>query len=137
MRKIFLLITLLLCSNLAFAKTKIDVLKVYDGDSILAKINDNIFRIRLIDIDCFEGTDSNRAKWQAKKFKKSLNEIVAGGNLARNILENKLKNKEVYFSFQGIDKYNRALGYLYTDNRNINDEMAQTNYCTYWKPKNK
>ena len=121
--------------NSAYANTKIEVLKVYDGDSILAKINNNIFRIRLIDIDCFEGATSDRAKWQAKKFKKTVEEIVAGGNIAKNILEEKLKNKEVYFSFQGIDKYNRALGYLYVENKNINNQMAQTKYCTYWKPK--
>jgi len=56
--------------NFAFAKTKIEVLKVYDGDSILAKIDNNIFRIRLIGIDCFEGTKSDRAKWQARKYVK-------------------------------------------------------------------
>ena len=121
--------------NSAYANTKIEVLKIYDGDSILAKIDNNIFRIRLIDIDCYEGTTSTRAQWQAKKFKKSIEEIVAGGNLAKGILEKKLKGKEVYFSFQGIDKYNRALGYLFVENRNINKEMVQRNFCTYWKPK--
>ena len=117
------------------ALTKIDVEKIYDGDTILARIKDNTFRIRLIDIDCFEGTTSDRAKWQAKKYKKTIQEIVNGGNLAREILENKLNNKEVFFLFQGIDKYNRALGYLFVNEKNINSEMAQTSYCSYWKPK--
>ena len=121
--------------NLAYANTKIEVLKVYDGDSILAKIDNNVFRIRLIDIDCYEGAISDRAKWQAKKFKKTVEEIVNGGNIAKDILEEKLKNNEVYFFFKGIDKYNRALGYLYIEKRNINNEMAQTKYCTFWKPK--
>ena len=116
-----------------FAKTKINVIKVYDGDSILASINDNVFRIRLIDIDCFEGTNSKRAKWQARKYKKTIDEIVEGGNLAGEILENKLKNKEVYFDFKGIDKYNRALGHLYIENQNVNQEMLKTNYCKAFK----
>ena len=118
----------------AKANTKIEVLKIYDGDSLLAKINNNTFRIRLINIDCFEGALSNQAKWQARKFKKSVEEIISGGNIAKDILEKKLKDKEVYFSFQGIDKYHRALGYLFIDSKNINDEMAQSKYCTYWKP---
>ena len=120
------------CAN---ANTKIEVLKVYDGDSILAKIENNIFRIRLIDIDCFEGTANDRAHWQAKKFNKPIKEITNGGAQAKIILEKKLKNKEVYFSFYGIDKYNRALGYLFVENRNINKEMTQNEFCTYWKPK--
>ena len=122
--------------NSVYANTRIEVLKVYGGDSILAKIDNNTFRIRLIDIDCFEGTPSDRAKWQAKKYKKSINEIVLGGNIAKDILEKKLKDKDIYFSFQGIDKYNRALGYLFVDSKNINNEMSKTNYCFYLKPKN-
>ena len=128
-------IFLMSLNSFALAQTKITVLKVYDGDTVLAQIDDNIFKIRLIGIDCFEGTTSDRAKWQARKFKKSIDEIVAGGNFAREILEEKLKNKETYFSFQGIDKYGRALGFLYSDKININDEMAQTQYCSYWKPR--
>ena len=61
------------CAN---ANTKIEVLKVYDGDSILAKIENNIFRIRLIDIDCFEGTLNYRVSKQAKEHKLSVNEVV-------------------------------------------------------------
>lgn len=117
----------------SFAKTKIEVLKIYDGDTILAKIDSNIFRIRLIDIDCFEGTKSERAKWQAKKFNLTLDEIVEGGNIASQILSQKLKNKNVSFEFKGIDKYNRALAYIYIDNRNINKEMLEAPYCKVYK----
>lgn len=134
MKKLFFIIFLLfLFVAPSFAKTKIEVLKIYDGDTILAKIDSNIFRIRLIDIDCFEGTKSERAKWQAKKFKMSLDEIVEGGNIAGQILSQKLENKSVSFEFRGIDKYNRVLGYIYIDNRNINKEMLETPYCKVYK----
>lgn len=112
-----------------WANTRIDVLKVYDGDSILARIDNNIFRIRLIDIDCFEGSYNKRVKKQALDNKISENEVIKYGNLAGDILRKKLKNAQVYFEFRGIDKYNRALGYLYIKNRNINKEMLETNYC--------
>ena len=134
MKKILLLLVLFATIRFpVFANSKINVIKVYDGDSILAQIDDNIFRIRLIDIDCFEGTASSRAKWQAKKYKLSLDEIVQGGNIAGQILKDKLKNKEVFFEFKGIDKYNRALGILYADYKNINSEMLKTNYCKTFK----
>lgn len=134
MKKLFFIILLLLFFVApSFAKTKIEVLKIYDGDTILAKIDSNIFRIRLIDIDCFEGAKSERAKWQAKKFKMSLDEIVEGGNIAGQTLSQKLENKSVSFEFRGIDKYNRALGYVYIDNRNINKEMLETPYCKAYK----
>lgn len=134
MKKVlFILFAMFLLNTNTFAHTKIEAIKVYDGDSLLAKIDDNIFRIRLIDIDCFEGTPSDRAKWQARKYKKSLDEIVEGGNVAGDILVEKLKNQNVSFEFMGIDKYNRALGVLYVDNRNINQEMLKTNYCKPYK----
>lgn len=134
MKKIFLTFIVLFysCAQI-FAYTKINILKVYDGDTILAQIDDNIFRIRLIDIDCFEGTPSERAKWQAKNLNMDLNKLVEGGNLAGEILREKLKNKNVTFDFQGIDKYNRALGILYVDKTNINKEMIKTGYCVPYK----
>ncbi len=115
----------------ANSKTEITVLKVYDGDSILARIEESgsVFRIRLIDIDCFEGKKSARSKHQAKKFNKNEDEIIDGGNLAGNYLKEILENKKVEFDFQGIDKYNRALGVLYADGENINQKMLKNPYC--------
>ena len=109
--------------------TQIEVLKVYDGDTILAEIQNNIFRIRLVDIDCFEGTANYRVPRQSKEHKITENEVVEKGNLAGRILEDKLKSNEIYFEFKGIDKYNRALGYLFIGKRNINKEMLKTGYC--------
>ena len=132
MKKIFFLLIILL--NLcAFANVQIKVLKVYDGDSILAQIKDNIFRIRLIDIDCFEGTPNERAKWQAKENKTTVEQINFGGNIARKILKEKIENKKLDFEFQGIDKYGRALGILYLNGVNINKEMLKSPYCSSYK----
>lgn len=131
MRKIFLIFLLLFSVTYGANKTPITVLKVYDGDSILAKIekSNSIFRIRLIDIDCFEGTSGDRAKYQAKKYSKSEDEVVKEGNLAGDILREELKDKKIYFDFQGIDKYHRALGVIYAERENINQKMLKTPYC--------
>lgn len=112
-----------------FARVEIDVLKVYDGDTILARIDDNVFRIRLIDIDCFEGKPSDRAKMQAKKHNLTVDEIVKGGNIAGDILRDELQGARVYFDFMGIDKYHRALGFLFVDGVNINQKMLENPYC--------
>ena len=137
MKKLFIILVILIIFTVlpVLAKTKIDILTVYDGDTVLARIDDNTFRIRLIGIDCFEGTASDRAKWQAKKYNMALSEVVSYGNFAGDILKGRLNNKDVYFSFKGIDKYNRALGILYVDNVNINDELVKTPYCMPYKPK--
>ena len=50
-----LLIVFVLCSaSYAASKTPVKIVKILDGDTIRAKINDNIFSIRLIGIDCYE-----------------------------------------------------------------------------------
>jgi len=137
MKKFLVLLMLIAFSMVpVFAKSKVEILKVYDGDTVLAKINDNTFRIRLIGIDCFEGAVSDRAKWQAKKYNMELSEVISYGNFAGDILKGKLDKKDVYFSFKGIDKYNRALGILYVDNVNINEELLKTPYCKVYNPKN-
>lgn len=95
----------------------------------MAKIDNNIFRIRLKGIDCFKGTKNKRAKLQSEKYNLPIDEIIQGGNIAGKILSQKLQNKEAFFEFQGIDKYNRALGIIYLDGLNINNEMLKTKYC--------
>ncbi len=113
----------------------IKILKVYDGDTVLAEINDkkyksiNTFRIRLVGIDCLEGSKSQRAEYQAKKYNLTLDEVVNGGNIAGAILKQELKNKTITFEFRGIDKYSRALGIIYANDENINDKMLNTEYC--------
>lgn len=131
--KIKLIAILFLLNFCAFASTEIKVLKVYDGDSILAQIKNNIFRIRLIDIDCFEGTPNERATWQAKENKISVAQVNFGGNIARDVLKEKIDNKKLEFNFQGVDKYGRALGVLYLNGVNINKEMLKNSYCFPYK----
>ena len=137
MKKLLILFVLLIFAiTPTYANTKIKVLKVYDGDTVLAQISDNTFRIRLIGIDCFEATPSDRAKWQAKKYNMTLDDVVSYGKLAGNVLKGKLAKKTAYFEFRGIDKYNRALGVIYADNVNINDELLKTPYCKVYSPRN-
>ncbi|MBR2069067.1 MAG: thermonuclease family protein [Candidatus Gastranaerophilales bacterium] len=108
---------------------RVDIVKVVDGDTVVASIDDNQFKIRLKDIDCYEGTINERAQWQAKKFHLNIEDITAGGELAKQAIETELKDKQITFEFKGIDKYNRALGYIYANNKNVNKRMLTTSYC--------
>ena len=68
MNKIFLSILiffLVVTPSCAASKTPVRIVKILDGDTVRAKINDNIFSIRLIGIDCYETTPNNRAYKQA------------------------------------------------------------------------
>ena len=141
MKKNFLIklmfLTILIFSTCpAFSKSKVEILKVYDGDSALAKIDKNIFRIRLVGIDCFEGTAGKRAKYQARAFNKKESEIIEGGNIAGEILRGELRrsSNKAEFEFYGIDRYNRALGVLYVGKTNLNEKMLKTPYCAPYNP---
>ena len=125
---IIALLTLLLVPK-ANQGIKIEVLRIIDGDTITAKIADNEFKIRLIDIDCYESQINPRAKWQAEKYNTTIEDIIAGGGLAGDVLKQELSKKQVTFDFRGIDKYHRALGYIYANNKNINKKMLKMPYC--------
>ena len=131
----FNLILLLLLSSFCFAKTQIELIDIYDGDTISAKIKKEKFQIRLIGIDCFEISPLNRAYKQAYKNKLNIEEVIKQGKSAKKYLESLYKNsnKNVYFDFYGIDKYSRALGILYFDKLNINEELANKNICPRYK----
>ena len=111
------------------SRINIELVKVFDGDTVLAKIDDNIFKIRIFDIDCFEKSVGEHAQRQTKSFNKTQEEIVEGGLRAGEILERELKNKKLTFDFRGIDKYHRALGYIYADGQNISEIMLNSGYC--------
>ena len=60
MKKILLLFILLTLPT--YASIPVEVLKIYDGDTIKVKIdNGNKFSIRLVGIDCYETSKIHRA----------------------------------------------------------------------------
>ena len=131
----FNLILLLLLSTICFAKTQIELIDIYDGDKVKAKIKKEKFDIRLIWIDCFETAQINRAYKQAYKNNLKIEEVVKQGKSAKKYLESLYENsnKNAYFDFYGIDKYSRALGVLYFDKLNINEELVNKNICPRYK----
>lgn len=126
-----LLIVFVFCSaSYAVSKTPVKIVKILDGDTVRAKINDNIFSIRLIGIDCYETTPNNRAYRQAYNNNLTIGEVIKNGKFSKKFLINLYKNSNVQtFEFMGLDYYKRPLGVLYFDNVNINQKMLNHGGC--------
>lgn len=126
-----LLIVFVFCSaSYAVSKTPVRIVKILDGDTIRAKINDNIFSIRLIGIDCYETTSNNRAYKQAYNNNLTIGEVIKNGKFSKKYLINLYKNSNVQtFEFMGLDYYKRPLGVLYFDDVNINQKMLNHGGC--------
>ena len=126
-----LLIVFVLCSaSYAASKTPVRIVKILDGDTVRAKINDNIFSIRLIGIDCYETTPNNRAYKQAYNNNLTIDEVIKNGKFSKKYLINLYKKSNVQtFEFMGLDYYKRPLGVLYFDNVNINQKMLNHGGC--------
>lgn len=126
-----LLIVFVLCSaSYAASKTPVRIVKILDGDTVRAKINDNIFSIRLIGIDCYETTPNNRAYRQAYNNNLTIDEVIKNGKFSKKYLINLYKKSNVQtFEFMGLDYYKRPLGVLYFDDVNINQKMLNHGGC--------
>ena len=133
MNKIFLSILiffLVVTPSYAASKTPVKIVKILDGDTVRAKINDNIFSIRLIGIDCYETTPNNRAYRQAYNNNLTIDEVIKNGKFSKKYLINLYKKSNVQtFEFMGLDYYKRPLGVLYFDNVNINQKMLNHGGC--------
>lgn len=119
----------------AFSIVSVKLLKIYDGDTVLLKINENSFSARLYGIDCFETSKINRAYKQAYENKIDVNEVIKNGKSSKKYLEKlyRQNKKNIYFEFIGIDKYSRALGILYFNNININQDLVKNGGCYNYK----
>jgi endonuclease YncB( thermonuclease family) len=89
------------------------ITKVYDGDTVKAVGHDIIIKVRLVGIDAPETSHGKRIPGQpyGQRSKKYLTRLVL--------------NKTVDVKGYGLGPYNRTLGVVYLDGRNINLEMVK------------
>ncbi len=120
---------MLLCSC-AHAQ-KINVVSVTDGDTVKVRFSENIAPIRLVGIDCYETSPIKRAHKQATEYNIPIEEVVKRGQTAKIMLEKLVYDNadNIRFRCDGVDKYGRILGTLYTDKLNINEKMLTSGYC--------
>ena len=105
---LFLLSLSLLCHAEYFENLKIK--RVVDGDTVHAFYDDDIFKIRLTEIDAPE---------RDQPF----------GKASTEYLKSLLKEGRVDVDISGTDKYGRKLGRLYWHGKDINREMVSAGYA--------
>lgn len=86
------------------------VVAVVDGDTVKILENNKELKIRMLNIDAPE---------KKQPF----------GSRAKQRLSEKIFNKDVKVEYKGKDKYQRILGTIWIDNKNINLEMVEEGYA--------
>ena len=106
-RVTFCLILLCLTTNL-FAKELLTEIRVTDGDTVRGKYDNELIKIRLAEID-------------APELKQAF------GGESKNCLKKLIKQSDdkVFFKFREKDRYKRHVGWIYSENLDINLEMIK------------
>ena len=105
--KHYFIFLILFSSNVTFALSDLEIIRVIDGDTVIGKSNDTEIKIRLSEIDAPE---------MNQPF--GLNSKECLSNLIK-------KNNNLQFKSNGRDGYGRSLGWLVTDDKNLNYEMIK------------
>ena len=117
---LILLITIPFLSSFVLAG-QFKITKVYDGGTVKAEGHDIEIKIRLVGIDAPETAKSKRK--EAQPFSQKAKE-----HLASLIL-----NKTVDIKGYGLGPYNRILGVIYLDGKNINLEMVKAGLAEVYR----
>jgi micrococcal nuclease len=102
---------------------------VFDGDSFRADMGVLTQSVRLVGIECPEGTASSKARREAKKLGMTMTEYLKYGDeaaaLTRRLLPKNGKFR-IEYDVEKRDKYGRLLGYVFlSDGRMLNEELVK------------
>lgn len=104
------------------------VIKISDGDTIhiLDSMGTKV-KARFYGIDTPETEKSNKKTGRVSKAGQPY------GEEALSVLQGKLNRQKVRLDVMAIDRYKRAVGIVWLENRNINLEMVQEGYAWAYK----
>jgi len=113
LKTILILFSIILILPTLATAAQYKVTRVYDGDTILGVGHDITIKVRLVGIDAPERSRNKRDPGQpySQQATKHLSGLVL--------------NKVVDIKGYGLDRYNRILGEIYLNGKNINLEMVQ------------
>lgn len=115
---------------------KATFLSVIDGDTFEAVYRGKVEKIRLADIDCFEISEGDRLKSQAKRKNISTKNALNKGKEAEEKLANILMHNNVLYVIPiKYDRYRRLLAYVYAGNLNVNQYMRYEAGCDAYPDK--
>jgi endonuclease YncB( thermonuclease family) len=118
---ILLLITFLLILPTLSLSAQLKVTRVYDGDTVKGKGHDIEIKVRLVGIDAPETSRKKRDPGQPYSQQ------------AKKYLAGLILNRTVDIKGYGLDRYNRILGVIYLDGRNINLEMVKAGLAEVYR----
>lgn len=138
------IITLFLLRSVSCHEFVATMISIHDGDTLTALVNNETAKIRLLDVDCFETLNNNRAKFQSKLYGLPYGEIFKRGKQSRKKLKNLLKDhKYIRVEWKKRDSFGRILGKVYLDDIksagivDVNRYMLETGGCNKYVAKNK
>lgn len=118
------------------------VVKVVDGDTFTCRLEGKEeVKVRLIGVDTPESTDNPKARRDAERTGRSLEQIISMGKLAKDFTKSLLpEGTTVYLEFdvQTTDRYGRLLAYVWLpDGRLLNEVLIREGYAqVYTVPPN-
>ena len=117
------------------------IIKINDGDTLTALVNNENTKIRLLDVDCYETGKNSNTKFQQKYYGLSVDKVLEKGKQSRKQLKNLLKDhRYIRVEWEERDSFGRILGKVYLDDIksvgviDVNQYMLKTGGCNKYVP---
>ena len=135
------LFTILLVQSVSAHEFVATIIKINDGDTLTALVNNENTKIRLLDVDCYETGKNSNTKFQQKYYGLSVDEVLEKGKQSRKILKKILKDhRYIRVEWEKRDSFGRILGKVYLDDIksagviDVNQYMLKTGGCNKYVP---
>ena len=135
------LFTILLVQSVSAHEFVATIIKINDGDTLTALVNNENTKIRLLDVDCYETGKNSNTKFQQKYYGLSVDEVLEKGKQSRKILKKLLKDhRYIRVEWEKRDSFGRILGKVYLDDIksagviDVNQYMLKTGGCNKYVP---
>ena len=135
------LFTILLVQSVSAHEFVATIIKINDGDTLTALVNNENTKIRLLDVDCYETRKNSNTKFQQKYYGLSVDKVLEKGKQSRKILKKLLKDhRYIRVEWDKRDSFGRILGKVYLDDIksvgviDVNQYMLKTGGCNKYVP---
>ena len=135
------LFTILLVQSVSAHEFVATVIKINDGDTLTALVNNETTKISLFDVDCYETEKNSNTKFQQKYYGLSVDEVLEKGKQSRKKLKNMLKDhRYIRIIWEKRDGFGRILVKVYLDDIksvgviDVNQYMLKTGGCNKYVP---
>ena len=135
------LFTILLVQSVSAHEFVATVIKINDGDTLTALVNNETTKISLFDVDCYETEKNSNTRFQQKYYVLSVDEVLEKGKQSRKKLKNMLKDHPyIRIIWEKRDGFGRILVKVYLDDIksvgviDVNQYMLKTGGCNKYVP---